>query len=419
MNTASDLPIANWLPLLLVPLLLYRALLCCFLEAFHALTSLQRRLLVEEDDHLNPQLADLLERPHALGLGIALFNHILLVLLMLMAWPLHPHLYGGAYTLAGLFLIYLWALDYTLPTLLVGSTPAEWLKRLFPIYHPAHTLLTPLVTPLAHFVEQKRGAHEKRVQEETEDDDDEGEGVTALLEEGEAEGILEKEDRELIQSLVGFNDSLVRELMTPRTAMQAIDVGASVDEVWAAFRASRHSRLPLVDGHPDQIIGILRLKELIQIDDNEPLDLKGLATPAFFVPESKPSLDLLRDMQNSGSQMAIVVDEFGSVSGIVTLQNLLEAVFGEIREEHETPAEIQETSQEGVFRVSGHLHMEDLEEQLGLEWPREGFDTIAGFIMSRLGRIPKVQESLEVEGARLTVLEMNGARILTIRVEKI
>ncbi len=398
---------------------MYRALLCCFLEAFHALTSLQRRLLVEEDDRLNPTLGKLLEHPHALGLGVALFNHILLVLLMLMAWPLHPHLPGGAFTLAGLFLIYLWALDYTLPTLLVGSTPAEWLKRLFPIYQPAHTLLSPMVTPLAQFVELKREAHEKRVQEETEADDDEGEGVTALLEEGEAEGILEKEDRELIQNLVGFNDSLVRELMTPRTAMQAIDVGASVDEVWAAFRASRHSRLPLVDGHPDQVIGILRLKELIQLDDHEQLDLRRLATPASFVPESKPSIDLLRDMQASGSQMAIVVDEFGSVSGLVTLQDLLEAVFGEIREEHEAPPEIQETQQDGVFRISGHLHMEDLEERLGLEWPREGFDTISGFIMSRLGHIPKEQESLDVEGARMTVLEMDGARILLVRVEKI
>lgn len=390
--------------------------MACLLEAFHALPSIQRRRLLEEDAVPNPLLARLLARPHALGLGIALWNQTLLVLLLVLLWPFHPALPGGIWTFIALTLAYVWTMDLALPTLLTGASPATWIFRFFPFYAPSHRVLAPLIAPLAKYVERQREAYDRArdaVAEEPSDD-----AVTALLEEGEAEGILEEEDRELIRNVVTFADTVVREVMTPRTSIQAIDAGASPEEVWAAFRASRHSRLPLVAGSPDEVLGVLLLKDLLQTDPGEALDLNALAKPALFVPESKHTLELLREMQRARNQMAIVVDEFGGVSGIVTLEDLLEEVFGEIREEHESSPEIQELP-DGSFLVAGQLHIEDLENRLGIQWEREGFDTVAGFVMARLGRVPRPQEGVEAEGARFTVVEMDGPRVLLVRVEQL
>jgi len=408
--------IPTWLPAATGALILYRGLMACLLEAFHALSSLQRRRLLEEEAIPNPLLARLLEKPHALGLGIALWNQSLLVLLLILLWPVHVGLPGGIWTFAALALAYAWTMDLALPTLLTGATPATWILRFFPFYAPSHRLLAPLIGPLARYVERQREAQD-RVRDAG-DEEPSDDAVTALLEEGEAEGILEKEDRELIRNVVGFADTVVREVMTPRTSIQAIDAGANSEEVWAAFRASRHSRLPLVAGSPDEILGVLLLKDLLQTEPGQSLELRTLAKPALFVPESKHTLELLREMQRARNQMAIVVDEFGSVSGIVTLEDLLEEVFGEIREEHESAPEIQELA-DGSFLVSGQLHIEDLEVRLGIQWEREGFDTVAGFVMARLGHVPKPQECAEAQGVRLTVVGMDGPRVLLVRVERL
>ncbi len=406
----------SWLPVVAGGLILYRGVMACLLEAFHALPSIQRRLLLEGEAIPNPLLAKLLERPHALGLGIALWNQSLLVLLLVLLWPVRLALPGGIWTFVTLILAYVWTMDLALPTLLTGAAPAAWILRFFPFYAPSHRILAPLIAPLARYVERQREAQDRArdaVDEEPSDD-----AVTALLEEGEAEGILEEADRELIRNVVGFGDTVVREVMTPRTSIQAIDAAADSQEVWATFRASRHSRLPLVAGTPDEVLGVLLLKDLLQTELGQTLDLRALAKPALFVPESKHTLELLREMQRSRNQMAIAVDEFGSVSGIVTLEDLLEEVFGEIREEHEAFAEIQALP-DGSLLVAGQVHIEDLETRLGVQWAREGYDTVAGLVMARLGRVPNPLESVEAAGARFTVLAMDGPRVLQVRVERL
>ncbi len=408
--------IPSWLPVVLGGLILYRGAMACLLEAFHALPSIQRRRLLEEAAIPNPLLAELLTWPHALGLGIALWNQALLVFLLALLWPAHGALPGGLWTFLALLLAYVWGMDLVLPTLLTGASPATWILRFFPFYAPSHRILGPLIAPLARYVERQREAQDRA--RDAYDEEPSDDAVTALLEEGEAEGILEVEDRELIRNVVSFADTVVREVMVPRTSIQAVDAAADSEEVWAAFRASRHSRLPLVVGAPDEVLGVLLLKDLLQTEPGEDLDLRALAKPALFVPESKHTLELLREMQRSRNQMAIVVDEFGSVSGLVTLEDLLEEVFGEIREEHESSAEIQELP-DGSLVVPGQVHIEDLEARLDIQWEREGFDTVGGLVMARLGRVPLLQESVEDEGFRFTVLGMDGPRVLEVRVERL
>jgi putative hemolysin len=407
---------STWLVAGIVIVLLYRAVISALLKAFHLLPSLQRRRLLEEDAVRDPLLADLLARPNALGLGLSLWSETLLVLLVSLAWPVRTLVPGGGWTLVGGTLIYIWSLDLVLPTLLTASDPGTWVRRLFPYYGPVHPFLGPLVAPLVRFVERKREDLDRS--RDGEDEEASDEGVNALLEEGEAEGILEEEDRELIRNVVGFGDTVVREVMTPRTLIHGIPDDATLEAAWEAFREGRHSRMPVYHDTIDNIVGILLLKDLMQLAPGTDLELKNLVKPARFVPESKRILQLLRELQRARTQLAMVVDEYGSLSGLVSLEDLLEEVFGEIQDEHELQADIQEIGP-GEYMVCGQIHVEDLEEQLGLVCQRDGFDTLAGLVMATLGHVPVPQESLEIPGARLTVHRMEGPRILQVHVKRV
>jgi CBS domain containing-hemolysin-like protein len=400
----------------IVLVLLYRAVMAALLEAFHALPSLQRRRLLEEEAVTDPLLARLLARPHALGLGLSLWNQTLLVLLLSLVWPVRALVPGGGWTLAGATLLYIWTMDLVLPTLLTASDPAAWIVRLFPYYGAVHPVLAPLVAPLARFVKHQRERQDRAREDEDEETSDEG--VTALLEEGEAEGILEVEDRELIRNVLGFGDTVVREVMTPRTLIEGIAHTATLEEAWEAFRVGRHSRMPVYRETIDNIVGILLLKDLMQYAPGTDLELQALVKPACFVPESKRILQLLRELQRTRTQLAMVVDEYGSLSGLVSLEDLLEEVFGEIQDEHELQADIQEIAP-GEYMVCGQVHVDDLEEQLGLVCQRDGFDTLAGLIMATLGHVPSPQETVDLPGVRLTVHRMEGPRILQVHLKRL
>lgn len=404
----------SWLLLAALVVLTYRGATMALLSAFHAMPSVQRRRLLEEGSVEDPRLATLLERPRTLGMGLEFWNQVLLLILLGLLWPFHLALPGGAWTLGVLVLAALWTLDLALPVLLTSRDAADWLTRLFPLYAPVQPLLAVLVDPVVRLIERRT---QERVKE-SEPEEATEEAVTALLEEGEAEGILEAEDRELIRNVVTFGDTLVREVMMPRTRIVALPLEASVEEAWKAFTSSRHSRLPLYEGGIDHIRGVLLLKDLMQLPDGAKPALATLMKPPHFVPESKPVADLLRDLQRARTQLALVVDEFGGVSGLVTMEDLLEEVFGEIQDEHEAPVGLVEQAP-GVYLVSGHAHVDDVAQRLDMTWERDGFDTLAGLVLARLGRVPRPQESVEVEGARLTVLRMDGTRIVQVRVERI
>jgi CBS domain containing-hemolysin-like protein len=393
--------------------LAYRAAMAALLAAFHAVPSLQRRRLLEEGAFANPLLEELLERPHRLGMGLNLTSQGLLVLLLGLLWPLRLALPGGVWVLTGFTLLYIWALDLALPTLLTAHEPSRWIARLFPLYAPAHHLLSPLFMPIARVLERRREVFD-RAREEDEEDVTE-DAVTAFLEEGEAEGILEESDRELIRNVVTFGDTVVREVMTPRTRIKGLPVNCTAPEAWEAFRETRHARLPLYEGSIDHIKGILLLKDLMQVDIAQAVPA-DLMLPPVFVPESKAVPDLLRQFQKERCQLAVVVDEFGTVTGVASTEDLLEEVFGEIQEEHEGQKDFVE-AEAGVYFVSGHTHVEDLESRLGLSFERDGFDTLGGLVMAHLGRVPSAGERVAVEGAELTVIRMEGHRVAQVKVE--
>jgi len=240
--------------------------------------------------------------------------------------------------------------------------------------------------------------------------------MDALLEEGEAEGILEQEDSELIRNVVNLGDTVVREVMTPRNRMQAIPTTATLDEVWEEFRTKRHSRLPVYSSSIDDIKGVLLLKDLIQLREDGG-DWLGLTKTLAFVPESKPTRELLRELQRDRRQMAVVVDEYGTVAGLATIEDLLEEVVGEIQEEHEVSPTVQESSP-GVYSVPGETRVDDLADRLGIEIGHEGFDTVAGLVLWKLGRIPGPLETVSVNGISIRVLKVQGQRVILVEVRK-
>lgn len=401
-----------WVGAALILLALYRALMAAMLAAYNALPSLQRRLLLEEEAFRHARLAHLLVQPRLLGMALRLWNVLLLALLFLAAWPVADALPGRLWILGAVTALYLYLFDLALPALLVAADPAAWLDRFFPWFDLPQRVLAPLVTPLAHAVAQRHEAQE----DSEEDEDPTEEAVTALLQEGEAEGILEADDRELIRNVVSLGDTVVRELMTPRTAMAAIPVAASLDGAWAAFQHSGRSRMPVFEGRLDEVVGVLRLKDLLGLPDDSAATVRQLMKPPLFVPESKPAGEVLREMQRARIGLAVVVDEFGSVAGLVTLGDLLDEVFGEILEEPGSP-EIEPVGN-GMWLVSGQAHVEDVASVLDVDWQRDGFDTVGGLVMARLGRVPKVRDTVTEDGSRITVLRMEGPKVLQVRVER-
>lgn len=416
MTDPSGSPLTFWTGAALLLLALYRALMACLLAAYNALPSLQRRVLLEEEAFRHARLAELLAQPRILGMALRLWSVLLLALLFLAAWPVADAWPGRLWILGAVTLAYLYLFDLMLPAFLVAGDPAGWLDRLFPWFDLPQRLLAPLVNPVAAAVTRRHEAQERA--DGDDDEDPTEEAVTALLEEGEAEGILEAEDRELIRNVVSLGDTVVREVMTPRTAMRALPVEASLDEAWETFRSSGRSRLPLYEERLDKVVGVLRLKDLLGLPDHATTPLRQLMKPPLFVPESKPAGEVLREMQRARIGLAVVVDEFGGVAGLVTLGDLLDEVFGEIPEEPGGAPEVQVLG-EGLWLVSGQAHVEDVASALDLDWQRDGFDTVGGLVMARLGRVPKVRDSVVEDGSRITVLRMDGPKVLQVRVERL
>ncbi|MBS1767071.1 MAG: HlyC/CorC family transporter [Acidobacteria bacterium] len=412
-DPSSSSSFAFWTGAALVLLALYRALMSILLAAYNALPSLQRRVLLEEEAFRHPRLAHLLAQPRIFGLALRLWNALLLALLFLAAWPVADALPGRLWILGAVTALYLYLFDLVLPALIVAADPPRWLDRLFPWFDPAQRALAPIVDPVARAVARRHADEE----EGEEDEEPTQEAMTALLQEGEAEGILEAEDRELIRNVVSLGDTVVRELMTPRTAMRAIPVEATLDEAWGAFQESGRSRLPVYEGRLDKVVGVLRLKDLLGQPDDSKATVRQLMKPPLFVPESKPAAEVLREMQRARIGLAVAVDEFGAVAGVVTLGDLLDEVFGEIHEEpgaHEI-----EPLGEGIWLVSGKAHVDDVADALDLDWERDGFDTVGGLVMARLGRVPKVRDTVTEDGSRISVLRMDGAKVLQVRVERL
>jgi len=258
---------------------------------------------------------------------------------------------------------------------------------------------------------------------ETEEEEASDREIQAFLDVGQAAGIIEEEEGELLESLVEFFDTTVREVMTPRTEMVAIVETADYEELLELFADSRKSRIPVYRETIDHVVGVIHVKTVVEnlSADRRP-SVAELIRECLVVPEAKQLGELLRDFQQGHQQMAIVVDEYGGTSGLVTLEDILEEIVGEIEDEHDStqPPDCQELS-DGVFRMQGRAPTELLEEVFGIDMPVEDIDTVGGLVFSRHGTVPEAGTVVvdDVLGLRFQVEEMNERRIASVTVSRL
>ena len=251
------------------------------------------------------------------------------------------------------------------------------------------------------------------------------EAVEALLEAGQEEGILEESDRELVRSAVEFGDKVVREVMTPRPEIFAVPGATTLEDFLLMLESQPYSRVPVYEGSLDEIAGIAFAHDLLHIRDDDARTqlVSSIQRPATFVPETKKVNELLREMQREKQHMRIVIDEYGGVAGLVTIEDLLEELVGSIRDEHEEEDETDGITRdgEGCWNVPGNLEIERLEELLGgeIDLP-EDYDatTVAGLVSETAGRIPQAGEVIEVYGLRFEILASTDRRISRLRVSR-
>jgi CBS domain containing-hemolysin-like protein len=279
------------------------------------------------------------------------------------------------------------------------------------VYHPIYVVARPFIGALERL---RVSARREWVEDEPEAAAEE---VQALIDVGRSEGIFEVEEGKLIRQVVEFHDRVVREVMTPRTEIVAVEATATLRRMRETMVSSKHSRIPVYRGQIDNIEGIVLQKDLLACWGRDPDDapITPILRPAFFVPETKQVADLLREMQSRRTQIAIIVDEYGGVAGLVTVENLLEEIVGDIQEEHDGDETEVSPEGEGRFLLRGTATIDVLNGALGTELPAEGFDTVSGLIYSLLGRIPRAGEVVEHGGVRLEVVKADSRRINLVR----
>jgi CBS domain containing-hemolysin-like protein len=300
-----------------------------------------------------------------------------------------------------------------LPYILFTRTRGAWLVPLTWLLRILIYLALVITIPLG-FGESVAALSREQAPEQPEHT---SEAVEALIEAGQEEGILEEGDRALIQSVVEFGDKTVREVMTPRPEITAVPVDATVEQFTELLRTKPYSRVPAYEGTIDNMKGIVFAHDVLQITDSEARTRRvgELMKPAHFVPESQRVTTLLREMQSGNIHMAIVVDEYGGVAGVVSTEDLLEQIVGEIRDEHEEKSEVVRES-ETSYVVPGNLDVDRLEELFHVRPEGHEATTVAGLVSETLGRIPNQGEVVEQDGLRFEILQSTDRRIERLRI---
>jgi CBS domain containing-hemolysin-like protein len=314
-------------------------------------------------------------------------------------------------------LIAMLTLAYLIPHLLYRRTGAEWLLPLTPLLRLMVLSMKPLTSLLIflHSLVELAEPESARDEEQTP-----AENIEALISAGEEEGLIEKDDRKLIQSVVEFGDKTVREVMTPRPNIVAIEKTRPLEELRELVLNEQYSRIPVYEGTIDNIIGFVHVRDMFELDADERANrtVGELVRELKPVPETKLVTDLLKEMQRNGAHMSVVVDEYGNTAGIATMEDLVEEVFGEIRDEHE-PASDVELQADGSYVVSGSFDVDHLHELVEFR-PLEETEstTVGGLVTEWLGHVPKAGEAAEQQGIRIEAIAGNELRVDKVRISK-
>ena len=408
-------------PLLLFLLAMAAVYVGIIETAFSALMRLSLRLMAERggrDDRLGFYLDDPIQLflPARLLMGIVFSLSTMIIVLLTRRAELPIGL------LLLFIAVFIVLCAHVLPMLIVRRNPERVLEALLPPFDVVARFLHPLTGPLASLISTDgRGGRPEPAGNGAPsgaDPDVKTEGQEAA----EEQRLIEGDERRLLQSIVDFGGTLVREVMTPRPDMVAIPAEATLDELRALFREQEYSRVPVYTENLDNIAGIVFVKDLIRLTEAETgamrldRDLQRLVRPATFVPETKRVPEMLKEFQRKQVQIAIVVDEYGGTAGLVTIEDLLEEIVGEIRDEYDVETEPIVDEGHGSFVFSAKVNIDEVSDRLAVDIEPDGFETVGGYVLTRIGRVPAVGESFELDGLQVEVLEAERRRIHKVRV---
>jgi len=386
-------------------------------SAFSALMRLSLRLVAERSNRpgaLGAYLDDplLLFIPTRLLLGLVTGAATALIVRGLGADGVTS--LGGIIVAVALFVV---VCELLLPLAIVGRDPERVLEVLLPTFAPIGKILGPMTRWIARLVAVRRSGLAVAPGEAAQE---RNEAAKAYIDTAAHEGIIEGEERRLLQSIVDFGDTLVREVMTPRPDIVSIRENASIGDLRALFREQEYSRFPVYRDSLDNIAGFVFIKDLVVLGpaatDQSPIT--PLVRPAGVVPETKRVPELLKQFQRQQVQIAIVVDEYGGTAGLVTIEDLLEEIVGEIRDEYDVESEPIVDEGNGRFVFSGKVNIDEVAQRLNVDIERGGFETVGGYLLSHIGRVPAVGEKFDVDGLRVDVLDAERLRITKVRISR-
>lgn len=388
-----------------------------------------RRLSTEVDDNpetrSNPFLKEILENRPRFRFTLSAAIQMLLVAFSVLLTAISLHWFAEGYfilfaLLAGLVLAGIFR--QFIPRLITLSNPEGKLLLLLPLVHPFYRALSFIADPWHRSFDRKRRKEQLPDADADEDEEDNGDDIQALIDVGEQEGILEEEEGELIHSIIEFGDTRVSEVMTPRTEIVALQADATVCEARDLINESKYSRLPVYREQIDNVEGIIYVRDLLQCwpDKRENERITSLLRPVYFVPETKPVAHLLEEMQKAHVQLAMVIDEYGGVAGLVTVEDILEEIVGEIEDEDTEGDEIIEIveASDGYYDVIGSTEIGKIERLFEMEIEDDDFTTIAGLVINELGYVPRAGERLAFRGLDVEVLEADERRINRLRLRR-
>ncbi|HEX8890821.1 MAG TPA: hemolysin family protein [Pyrinomonadaceae bacterium] len=397
--------------------------------AFGQLSDVGLRLLIAEAEERESAAATFLkeileDRPRfrftiGASIQIQLVAFSILVTLILLRW-----FSGTTLLLLALFtgLILAGIFRQLIPRLISLRNPERTLLALLPIVKPFYLALSFIADPLHKRANRLRREREQTVMPEDEEEEANGGDIQALIDVGAEEGILEEEEGELIHSIIEFGDTRVSEVMTPRTEVVALPLTATVKEARDVMIESKYSRLPVYRGQIDNVEGLIYVRDILLCwsECKEEEKIGSLIRPVYFVPETKQVADLLEEMQKARVQLAMVIDEYGGVAGLVTVEDILEEIVGEIEDEDTEQEEIIEIveASDGYYDVLGSTEIGKIERLFHMEIEDDDFTTIAGLVISEKGSVPRTGEHLMFRGLDVEILEADNKRINRLRLRR-
>ncbi len=399
--------------------------------AFGQLSDVGLRRLISEaeeqrpDDRTTRFLKEILDDRPRFRFTLSAVIQILLVAVTVLVTSISLRLFPGTRFLliafiAGLVLAGIFR--QFIPRMISSRNPERALLLLLPFIRPFYHLFVFIADPLHKVFDRSR--RERTVIETNGDEDaeDNGDDIQALIDVGEEEGILEEEQGELIHSIIEFGDTRVNEVMTPRTEIVALPITATVREARDVINESKYSRLPVFRDQIDNVEGIIYVRDILQCwpEGREDENIASLVRPVYFVPETKPAAELLKEMQKAHVQLSMVIDEYGGVAGLVTVEDILEEIVGEIEDEDIESEDIVEIveADDGYYDVAGSTEIGKIERLFDMEIEDDDFTTIAGLVISESGYVPRPGERLTFRGLDVEVLEADDRRISRLRLRR-